>query len=508
MHSNIAVVAILYQGIPPSFDGIRVFEKRLPQHSAVASTQEGGHPQPRNAQFPGRLWGHRLDNVLQEAKSAGVLPGVRLQCIFQTIPSRIPPLPWTIYEVAHRPARIPLNVFISGPTTAGCPVTEAYQAPLAVNAECYERVCGDADINPYVLSSAISPNDADGSVIVDWWKEKLEHVPDMCIELDSTAHDYNIRQIPLPRTKDPALVRASLVVPITERLRLVAPIPYRSESMISFRSVPNNDPEAALNPINIDTLDTLRTYTHVLKKFWGKINHGHGYHIRIRIGSRFFSPGAFQAETYRCFRRIPWMSWFHGGLLERRFEETPIISLDNEYQEGDLCWLETPLNPTGESRDIQYYADKIHAVGGKLLIDSTFGPPPLQYPFKFGTKYFGGHSDLLCGIVIVKTTEGETGATSEREQQRLMDPFSHTADIDLRGIVDDVMGPMAAAVQFSQLLTPSYRDWAYDSDGGSGEAGQVHARTWSDGSQVTLLEPAGMAKGRELLHEFFVFGAP
>ena len=80
----------------------------------------------------------------------------------------------------------------------------------------------------------------------------------------------------------------------------------------------------------------------------------------------------------------------------------PLIDLDDEFQPGDVCWLETPVNPTGESRlvdmvspsrfisptiayrDIRYYADKIHKVGGKLLVDSTFGPPPLQYPLKFG----------------------------------------------------------------------------------------------------------------------------
>ena len=27
-----------------------------------------------------------------------------------------------------------------------------------------------------------------------------------------------------------------------------------------------------------------------------------------------------------------------------------VIGLDDEYLPGDLCWLETPLNPTGESR--------------------------------------------------------------------------------------------------------------------------------------------------------------
>ena len=57
------------------------------------------------------------------------------------------------------------------------------------------------------------------------------------------------------------------------------------------------------------------------------------------------------------------------------------------------------------SRDIQYYGDKVrgfassnintsstilcflfqvHAVGGRLVVDSTFAPPPLQYPFKWG----------------------------------------------------------------------------------------------------------------------------
>ena len=35
-------------------------------------------------------------------------------------------------------------------------------------------------------------------------------------------------------------------------------------------------------------------------------------------------------------------------------------------------------------RDIKYYVDKVHKAGGWLLVDSTFGPPPIQYPFKWG----------------------------------------------------------------------------------------------------------------------------
>lgn len=96
---------------------------------------------------------------------------------------------------------------------------------------------------------------------------------------------------------------------------------------------------------------------------------------------------------------------------------TSKIYLDDEYPTDGkkvLCWLETPLNPTGESYSIEYYSKKIHSIpGGVLGIDSTFAPPPLQDPFKWGadivmhsgTKYFGGHSDLLMGTLSVKTTE-------------------------------------------------------------------------------------------------------
>ena len=46
-------------------------------------------------------------------------------------------------------------------------------------------------------------------------------------------------------------------------------------------------------------------------------------------------------------------------------------------------------------------------------VDSTFGPPPLQDPFAPGadvvmhsaTKYFGGHSDLLVGVLGVKSKQ-------------------------------------------------------------------------------------------------------
>lgn len=96
---------------------------------------------------------------------------------------------------------------------------------------------------------------------------------------------------------------------------------------------------------------------------------------------------------------------------------------------GDIVHLETPLNPTGEAFDIQHYADRAHARGALLSIDSTFGPPGLQDPFQWGadivmhsgTKYIGGHSDMLCGILATAPTpDGKTRARKFREERMFL----------------------------------------------------------------------------------------
>ncbi|KAJ4330338.1 hypothetical protein N0V87_010064 [Didymella glomerata] len=74
---------------------------------------------------------------------------------------------------------------------------------------------------------------------------------------------------------------------------------------------------------------------------------------------------------------------------------------------GDLVHLETPLNPTGEAFNIAHFAERAHKRGALLSVDATFAPPGLCDPFAWGadfvmhsgTKYIGGHSDMLCGIL-------------------------------------------------------------------------------------------------------------
>lgn len=114
---------------------------------------------------------------------------------------------------------------------------------------------------------------------------------------------------------------------------------------------------------------------------------------------------------------------YHGchGVLDIIKRLTGIEKLDLTQIEqagpGDIIHVETPLNPTGEARNLAYYRAKASKKGAYLTVDSTFAPPPLQNPLDFGadiamhsgTKYVGGHSDMLCGILVIRSERVEEG---------------------------------------------------------------------------------------------------
>ncbi|ODA78797.1 hypothetical protein RJ55_06181 [Drechmeria coniospora] len=127
---------------------------------------------------------------------------------------------------------------------------------------------------------------------------------------------------------------------------------------------------------------------------------------------------AFHAMLVRINpRRIAIGDGYHGchgviDLLSRLtgLERLPLDCDESALRAGDVVHVETPLNPTGEARNLQHYADKARRVGAYLTVDATFAPPPLLEPFAWGadvvmhsgTKYFGGHSDMLCGVLALR----------------------------------------------------------------------------------------------------------
>ncbi|MES2331025.1 MAG: PLP-dependent aspartate aminotransferase family protein [Bacteroidota bacterium] len=78
-----------------------------------------------------------------------------------------------------------------------------------------------------------------------------------------------------------------------------------------------------------------------------------------------------------------------------------------------LIWLETPTNPTLKISDIEAIAKVAKAHRCLLCVDNTFASPVLQQPLSLGadlvihsaTKYLGGHSDLIAGLVVTKEKE-------------------------------------------------------------------------------------------------------
>jgi cystathionine gamma-synthase len=77
---------------------------------------------------------------------------------------------------------------------------------------------------------------------------------------------------------------------------------------------------------------------------------------------------------------------------------------------ADLVWLESPSNPLLTVGDIDTICAAPRKPGALLAVDNTFATPLNQQPLRLGadvvvhsaTKFIGGHSDLLGGIVAVR----------------------------------------------------------------------------------------------------------
>ncbi|MGB7761965.1 MAG: PLP-dependent transferase [Bryobacteraceae bacterium] len=77
---------------------------------------------------------------------------------------------------------------------------------------------------------------------------------------------------------------------------------------------------------------------------------------------------------------------------------------------ADLIWLESPSNPLLAVADLDLVSAAPRKPGAILGVDNTFATPLNQRPLALGadvavqsvTKFIGGHSDLLGGVVTVR----------------------------------------------------------------------------------------------------------
>jgi len=103
----------------------------------------------------------------------------------------------------------------------------------------------------------------------------------------------------------------------------------------------------------------------------------------------------------------------HSGERKGRWRLSRIAVADTAgwftaAREADLLWLESPSNPLLTVADLQTICSAPRKQGAILAVDNTFATPLNQRPLELradvsmhsATKFIGGHSDLLSGVLI------------------------------------------------------------------------------------------------------------
>ena len=130
----------------------------------------------------------------------------------------------------------------------------------------------------------------------------------------------------------------------------------------------------------------------------------------LQSGDEILAVDDIYGGAFRQFTHI----WAKFGISVKYVNTTEAANvLDAITPATKLVWIETPTNPTLKISDIAAIAGIAHANDSLLCVDNTFASPALQQPILLGadivlhsaTKYLGGHSDLIAGLVVTRTKE-------------------------------------------------------------------------------------------------------
>lgn len=126
----------------------------------------------------------------------------------------------------------------------------------------------------------------------------------------------------------------------------------------------------------------------------------------LKAGDHVVSEANVYGGTHRLLTRI--YPRFNVDLTW--VDATDLKAVEEAFERNTkLLWIETPSNPLMKVIDIKGCARIAHENDALLVVDNTFCSPFIQRPLEHGadvvvhstTKYIGGHSDLVGGIVIM-----------------------------------------------------------------------------------------------------------
>ncbi len=102
------------------------------------------------------------------------------------------------------------------------------------------------------------------------------------------------------------------------------------------------------------------------------------------------------------------------GIIGRFIPMDDLEVIENALTEKTkLIWIETPTNPMLNIIDIEGICEIAKRKGILTCVDNTFASPYLQTPLTLGadivlhsaTKYLGGHSDVIHGVIVTSNKE-------------------------------------------------------------------------------------------------------
>ena len=136
----------------------------------------------------------------------------------------------------------------------------------------------------------------------------------------------------------------------------------------------------------------------------------HGVVTMLESGDHVVAGEDIYGGTYRLLHHVA----NQAGIGVDLVDTTDVAQIAHAMTpQTKLVWIESPGNPRLTITDIAACAEVAHAKGALLGIDNTFATPVLTRPLELGadivmhsaTKYLGGHSDLVGGVLVVKSEE-------------------------------------------------------------------------------------------------------
>jgi cystathionine gamma-synthase len=130
--------------------------------------------------------------------------------------------------------------------------------------------------------------------------------------------------------------------------------------------------------------------------------------VVCRAGSHVVLPADLYGGTYRLVDKVM-TRW---GLTYDLVDQTDADALERAIRDDTrLIWVESPTNPRLDVIDLDaVVARRRNAL---VAVDNTFATPANQRPLEQGadfvvhstTKYLGGHSDVVGGVVVTRDPE-------------------------------------------------------------------------------------------------------